>query len=297
MKRIFTFGPFELREGERLLRRGGSPIPLAPKAFDTLLLLVENSGRLVDRAQLLGSVWKDVHVEEAVVTRVISDLRRALRQTKQEVWIETVPKFGYRFAAGVKIEGNAPEPVSATRRVNLAWAVVPAVLVAIAILAYPSLRLESGEVLQIAVLPFQVVGGAGQSDVIGLGLADSLITRLSSIQNLIVRPVSVVRRFTGQAVDSRRVGRDLRVDAVVEGTLQLVEGRARANVRLVRVSDGRAWWAGTVDAARGELLRVEDSLVEQIAANLAMRISPAERKSLRAARLSPPAHELYVKGR
>lgn len=297
MKRIFTFGPFELSEGERLLRRAGSPVPLPPKAFDALLLLVENSGKLVDRGQLLASVWKDVHVEEAVVTRVISDLRRSLRQTEQEVWIETVPKFGYRFAASVRVEGNAPEAAPPARRPKLLWAVVPAALAAVAILALASFRRGSGEVLQIAVLPFQVVGGAADSEVLGLGMADSLITRLSSIQNLIVRPVSVVRRFAGQAIDSRKAGGELAVDAVVEGTLQLVEGRARANVRLVRASDGKAWWAGTVSSGRGGLLSIEDSLVQQIAENLAVRISPEERRNLRASGLNPAAHELYVRGR
>ena len=116
MKRIFTFGPFELTERERLLRRAGSPVPLAPKAFDTLLLLVENAGKLVARDQLLASVWKDTHVDEAVVTRVISDLRRALRQTDQQVWIETVPKFGYRFAAEVTVTAPEPEPAPAAPR-------------------------------------------------------------------------------------------------------------------------------------------------------------------------------------
>lgn len=297
MKRIFSFGPFEVSEGERRFRRAGSPIPLAPKAFDALLLLVENSGKLVSRDQLLAWAWKDVHVDEAVVTRVISDLRRALRQTEQEVWIETVPKFGYRFAAGVRVEGNAPESAAPTPRRRLWRVLAAAVLGAVAIMAVAFSRRGSGEVLQIAVLPFQVLGDAGQSDVLGVGMADSLITRLSVMQNLILRPSSVVRRFTGQAIDSRKAGRELAVDAVVEGTLQLVDGQVRANVRLVRVSDGKALWAGTVSSDRGDLLKVEDSLVPQIANNLAVRISPAEQKNLRARGLNPAAHESYVKGR
>ncbi len=299
MKRIFTFGPLELIEGERLLRRAGSPVPLAPKAFDTLLLLVDNAGKLVDRDQLLASVWKDTHVEEAVVTRVISDLRRALRQSGQQVWIETVPKFGYRFAAEVTVTAPEPEPAPAAPRHRIsAWSVVPAVLAAVAILVgYAALRPEPDQTMTLAVLPFQVVGQSSQSDVLALGIADDLITRLSSIQNLIVRPISVVRRYTGQPADSLKAGRDLAVDAVVEGTLHLTAGHIRANVRLLRVNDGKAWWAGTVSSPKGELLAVEDSLVEQVAANLAVRISPGERKNLRARGLNPEAHEYYLKGR
>lgn len=296
-KRLFSFGPFELDEGERLLRRAGSPVPLTPKAFDTLLLLVENSGRLVDRGQLLATVWKDVHVEEAVVTRVISDLRRTLRQTGGEVWIETVPKFGYRFAAGVEVQGIAPVTALPARRRKLLWAAVPAVLGAIAPLAYFVFREKPAEVLRIAVLPFQVVGGAAEGDVLGLGIADSLATRLSGMQNLIVRPASVVRRFAGQSVDPVKAGGELEVDAVVEGTVQLVEGKARANVRLLRVRDGKAWWADTVVSERGGLLGIEDSLVQQIAENLALRISPAEQENLRSLGVNPAAHELYIRGR
>ncbi len=83
----------------------------------------------------------------------------------------------------------------------------------------------------------------------------------------------------------------------MEGTLQLTAGHIRANVRLLRVNDGKAWWAGTVSSPKGELLAVEDSLVEQVAANLAVRISPDERKNLRARGLNPEAHEFYLKGR
>jgi DNA-binding winged helix-turn-helix (wHTH) protein/tetratricopeptide (TPR) repeat protein len=154
MKRIFTFGPFELSEAERRLQRAGTPVPLAPKAFDALLLLVENSGKLVSRGQLLASVWKDVHVEEAVVTRVISDLRRSLQTAGREVWIETVPKFGYRFAPGVRIEGEPSGAAAPKRGRGLWWAGAPVVLGACAIFAIAFLPRGPDEVLQIAVPPF-----------------------------------------------------------------------------------------------------------------------------------------------
>ena len=115
MGRIFVFGPFTLDGQERLLTRDGFPVPIAPKAFDTLLLLLERAGKLVEKKTLLESVWPDVFVEDSVLTRTISDLRKALQQNGQKVWIETVPKFGYRFAAGVtRIGGpSAEQPLTA----------------------------------------------------------------------------------------------------------------------------------------------------------------------------------------
>ena len=100
---LYEFGSFRLSVTERLLTRGGIPVPLPTKIFDTLLLLVENKGRLMEKDELLSSLWPDTIVEEASLTRNISHLRKALNDSKNgERYIETVPKRGYRFIAEVK---------------------------------------------------------------------------------------------------------------------------------------------------------------------------------------------------
>ena len=102
IKRIYEFGPFQLDVGERLLLKSGRPVPLTPKAFDTLLLLVENKGRLVEKEALMKSVWPDSFVEENNLNRSIYILRKALGESSgQAKYIETVPKHGYRFVASV----------------------------------------------------------------------------------------------------------------------------------------------------------------------------------------------------
>src|SRR5882762_9242562 len=94
----FEFAGFRLIPTERRLLHGAEQVPLAPKIFDTLLLLVENSGRLLDKDTLLAQLWPGTFVEEATLARNISDLRKALGETAQEHrYIETVPKCGYRF--------------------------------------------------------------------------------------------------------------------------------------------------------------------------------------------------------
>src|SRR6185295_11036423 len=88
---------------ERLLLRDGVPVPLTPKALDTLLVLVENTGRLLDKEDLMKRVWPDTFVEEAGLTRNISSLRKALfDDSAAQQYIETVPKRGYRFTAAVR---------------------------------------------------------------------------------------------------------------------------------------------------------------------------------------------------
>lgn len=102
LRPIYEFGPFHLNAEERLLLKEGQPVPLTPKAFDTLLLLVENSGRLIDKDELMGSVWPDTVVEENNLNRSIYVLRKALGESSGTAkYIETVPKHGYRFVASV----------------------------------------------------------------------------------------------------------------------------------------------------------------------------------------------------
>src|SRR5216117_3357363 len=102
-KHSYEFGPFRLDAAERRLLRDGNAVSLAPKVFDTLLALVESSGRLLPKDELISGLWPDTFVEEATLARNISDLRRALGESSGSgKYIETVPKRGYRFVASVK---------------------------------------------------------------------------------------------------------------------------------------------------------------------------------------------------
>jgi DNA-binding winged helix-turn-helix (wHTH) protein/Tfp pilus assembly protein PilF len=102
-QRSFEFGPFRLDPAERALLRDGSPVPLLPKSFDALLVLVRNSGRLLDKDFLLAEIWPDTHVEENNLAHAISDIRRALGEgPKDQRYVVTVPRRGYRFAARVQ---------------------------------------------------------------------------------------------------------------------------------------------------------------------------------------------------
>jgi Tol biopolymer transport system component/DNA-binding winged helix-turn-helix (wHTH) protein len=103
IKHLYEFGPFRLDAGERLLLRDGESVPLTPKAFDLLLTLVEHHGRLLEKEELLKKVWPDTFIEEANLSYNISLIRKALGDGENgHKFIETVPKRGYRFVAGVR---------------------------------------------------------------------------------------------------------------------------------------------------------------------------------------------------
>src|SRR6266513_2932130 len=100
---IYEFGPFQLIPEERQLLRDNQPVPLTPKSFDLLLVLVENNGHLIEKGELMKQVWSDSFVEDAVLTVNVSALRRALGEGPNEhQYVETVPRRGYRFVASVK---------------------------------------------------------------------------------------------------------------------------------------------------------------------------------------------------
>src|SRR6188508_2323003 len=115
LREIFYFGEFTLETEERRLRRGTETLRLAPKAFDVLVALVEHSGHVVSKDELLARVWPESFVEEGILTVHVSALRKALGDdTRPPTYIETVARSGYRFIAPVTRVASDDEP-AATR--------------------------------------------------------------------------------------------------------------------------------------------------------------------------------------
>src|SRR5438128_11044643 len=150
-RHLYEFGPYRIDSVERLLLRGGETIPLTPKALDTLLALLASPGRVVERDELIKTVWPDTFVEDGALARNISALRKALGEGSEDSrYIETIPKRGYRFTAPVKDVAELPPapppaPARADRRKMLrrfAWIIPAAGLIQLA-WAYPRLVRQS----------------------------------------------------------------------------------------------------------------------------------------------------------
>lgn len=108
---LYEFGPYRLNPAQQLLAEGAKKIPLTPKAFQTLLVLVESQGRIVTKDELLRKVWPDAFVEEATLAQNVFTLRKQLCDDREDtLYIETVPKQGYRFVAKVRQINGAPTP-------------------------------------------------------------------------------------------------------------------------------------------------------------------------------------------
>ena len=99
----YEFGPFRLDVSEHRLLHGQQVVPLGPKVFETLLVLIQHSGHVLQKNELMVRLWPDSFVEESSLTQNISLLRKALSEASEQQFIETVPKLGYRFVAPVKL--------------------------------------------------------------------------------------------------------------------------------------------------------------------------------------------------
>ena len=295
---LLNFGPFTLDLDRRVLLREGAPVALTPKTFETLALLVRNSGRVVGKAELMDALWPDAVVEENNLNQQISALRKALGDRAEEGrYIKTIPGHGYRFIASP----TAPvlDRVMPRKRATLivAAAVAAILLIGAGVWLWRSRSSHnpSAQPRSMAVLPFKSLSGG--DEYLGLGLTDVLITRLSNVRGMIVRPTSAVRRY-GQEADPLGAGRQLHVDAVLDGTIQRMNDRVRVTVRLLNVADGAALWGDTFDDRFTGFFAVEDSISERLTRALALRLSEEERKSLTARGTSNlEAHQWYLKGR
>lgn len=261
---VYEFGRFRLNVAQRELLRDGTSLAVMPKVFDLLVLLVRSPGRLLTKEEILERVWPDACVDEGSLARTVSRLRSLLGEGgRTGGFVETLSKQGYRFVADVR--SFAPS-VARDRT--------------------------------LAVLPFRNLGPADpESEALGLGIADALITRLSRLRTLRVRPTSSVLRF-GAESDALETGRQLRVEAVLEGRLQVHAGRARVTVQLLRVSEEQPIWGEAFEEEAGDLYRLQEAVAGRVAAVLAVEMSREEEAALgRPGTTSPVAYPLYLKAR
>ena len=149
----------------------------------------------------------------------------------------------------------------------------------------------------IAILPFRPLNPTTEDEYLGLGMTDALITRLSNLHKIIVRPVGAVRKYA-TADDPIAAGRQLAVQSVLEGSIQRSGDRTRVTVRLLRVSDGELLWGDEFDEKFTDMFTVEDSISQKVATALTINLSGDEqRQLLRPFTVNNEAYQLYMKGR
>jgi len=252
-------------------------------------------------------------------------------------FIETVPKRGYRFVAEVSEPSYPDELVihnrlrarivasdhtewaatntgldvasaSAAKHQPLRRKVMAAVLagtvVILGLLAFPLWRLSHGrtataapQIKSIAVLPFKPINSEANDEYLELGMADDLINRLTGLKEVVVRPTSTVRKYTNVNQDPIAVGKELRVDAVLEGNIQKLGDRVKITATLWSVSQGKPLWSNQFDENVRDIFAFEDSISERVAQAVVPQLSGEDKRQLaRRQSESAQAHDAYLKG-
>src|SRR5438034_5995055 len=162
----------------------------------------------------------------------------------------------------------------------------------------PEPPVTAADVRSLAVLPFKPLLGESYDEVLELGMADTLIARLSNSRQIVVRPTGAVRRYGGLEQDPLAAGRALNVEAVLDGHIQRSGDRIRVSARLVSVDDGKQLWAGQFDEQMTDIFAVQDSISQRVAAALALKLSGEEQKRLFKRHTSNiRAYQSYLQGR
>jgi len=259
---IYDFGRFRLDMGGRLLFRDGERIAVTPKAVEVLIALVESRGKHLNREELLHAAWGDTAVEEGSLTSQISLLRKVLG----EEFIETIPKRGYRFLEPAKkvaeAQGHLPQ------------------------------------IQSLAVLPLENLGPDPDDEHFADSMTEALITDLAKISSLRVVSRTTIMRYKNTQKSLPEIGRELNVDAVVEGSVQHEGDRVRIRARLVHAATDHHLWAEAYDRDLRDILILQNEVARAIAQQVQAKLTPEEQARLSTARpVQPEAYELCIKGR
>lgn len=274
---MYEFGPFRLDAAVRRLEKGGSAVTLTAKLFDLLLLLVSRGGALVTKGEIIAQVWADRVVEENNLTVSISALRKALGETHggRGQYIETVPKYGYRFVAPVR---NVSEGAAAPAAAGSGGAG-----------AAPH---------SLAVLPLLNATGDPELDYLADGITEGIINALSGLAHLRVMARSTVFRYRGKGADPRGVGADLGVRAVLVGELRRAGDGVEVAAELVDVLDGSQVWGGQYRRRLPGASELQEEVARAISEKLFVKLNPGEGEQFGRSETDDwEAYHLYLKGR
>jgi adenylate cyclase len=281
MGAAYALGSFRLDTQSDLLWRGTEPAVLGRRAIALLRALVERRGAVVSKDALIDAAWSGQVVEENNLTVQIAALRRVLgEEPGGDRWIETMPRRGYRFVG----------PVLTTEQNDVIVRSEPA----------PKSSLESALALSdspsIAVLPFQNLSGDPEQKYFTNGMVEEIITALARIRWLFVIAASSSFAYKGQAVDVRRIGRELGVRYLLEGSVRKAGGRVRITAQLIEAETGAHLWADRFDGSLEDIFELQDQVAISVAGVIEPALEAAEiRRSAERPTHDLTAYDLYLR--
>jgi DNA-binding winged helix-turn-helix (wHTH) protein/TolB-like protein len=284
---VYGFGLFQLDPDGRVLLRQGVPVKLQEQPFRVLCLLVEHAGEIITREEIQQVLWPDgTYVEfEGSLNATLKRLRSALGDPADNpIFIETIPKRGYRFIAPVEslparsaqdpeftvVRGAARSPLRAISK--HAWYVTVTVAVLVLGLAaffhwYRSTTVRFVEAQHppvVAVLPFRNEQASPGLEFLRFAIPEDIVTDLTYSRSLSVRPFATTSKYEGQAVDAQAVGRDLKVTHLVSGEFLQEKQNLRITLGLIEVASDRVLWQKAITVGSNDLIGLHKQLADLV---------------------------------
>ena len=249
-------GPFRVDAKSESLFRGAEPVALGRRAVALLRLLLERAGEPVSREALIEATWPRLAIEDSNLSVQIAAVRRVLaEQPGGAGWIETLPRRGYRYIGPPIPIVNGGVPFS----------------------SMPAPSPIPGERPSVAVLPFTSSGGGARDERFTDGIVEDVIAALSRFKSFFVIARNSSFEYKGRTINIKRVGRELGVRYVVEGSVRKTGGKLRVSVQLVDAESGYQLWSGRYDRELEDVFSVQDEIVRAIVSVLPGRMEDAGR--------------------
>jgi TolB-like protein/DNA-binding winged helix-turn-helix (wHTH) protein len=305
---VCTFGPFRVDFETCEIHKHGIRLHVQSQPVRVLWFLVERPGELVTRHELQERLWPGHSPEEVddSLNSTVKKLREALGDDAgRPLYIETIPRRGYRFIAPIQMEAQEkPSGEKQTTADEPSWlteetAVQPTAILAeplgwrryrkpgtiglltliaiVGLLSVTAFLKRAGadaQIHSIAVLPFENLSGDSSQDYFAEGLTDAVTTDLAQIGAVKVISRSSANHYKKDYKPLVKIGQELGVDAVVEGTVARSGGRVRVNARLISTGDDRNLWAQSFERDTGDILSLEDDLAQSVSRRIEVALTP-----------------------
>ena len=301
----FIVGTWRIEPALDRMSDGAVVLHIRRQIMELLVYLAGRPNDVVSSDELLADLWRDRVVTSASVYNCITELRRALDQgTGETVYIETIPRRGYRLVAPVSGPGvtGLREAPHRMRR-HLARAALVVLLVVAAYFAtdfvrddHPALPLVDDK--SIAVLPFENMSSDSDLQYLSDGLTEEILNSLARLPDLKVAARTSAFYFKGKGLPVSEIAKRLRVKYVLEGTMRIDGDRLRVVAQLNRAEDGFHVWSDSYDASTEDIISVQESIAGQVAVSLNVMLDEPKRKAMSAlGTVDVDAYKYYLKGR
>ncbi len=299
------FENFAIDLRERTLSENGTPVPVTPKVFAILELLVRNAGRIVEKEEMMREVWTDSFVEESNLTYSIRQLRKVLKDDfHQPRFIETVPRRGYRFVAEVsgrpgESETKAPfKPEPNPSRLRIFYAAIGIAVLILCVSGYTYYQLsEDGKPVvgtdqqKLAVVPFTNLKPGNETDYLGFAFADTLNSKLTSMRTFKVYPSSMMKKYA----DAQEFLSENYSDYVVSGTYLKEDRKLLITAQVFSTRSNETLFQDTFELSEEQLSQTSELISRRLINEL--RLRPQEiAKYADMSEINPQAYNYFLKG-